>query len=91
MDAKELEKRFGFTEEQLNAMAEPFERGEWPEGKTIPLGRPRLAEEEVRTVTFKLPLSQIRALDDLAKASGMTRSEAIRNAVKHELAATSAA
>ena len=87
MNKEELEKRFNVTKAQLDALAAPFERGEWPEGRTTLLGRSRLAEEEIRTVTFKLPVSQIAALDGLAENAGLTRSEALREAVRRELAA----
>ncbi len=86
MNGKDLETMFGVSEEQLDDMAKPFEGGEWPEGKTTLLGRPRLADEEVRTVTFKLPVSLIQKLDELAKKQGCTRSDTIRKAVKRELA-----
>ena len=71
MNKEELEKRFNVTKAQLDALAAPFERGEWPEGRTTLLGRSRLAEEEIRTVTFKLPVSQIAALDGLAEKAGI--------------------
>lgn len=90
MDDKKLEKMFGVTAAELDSLAEPFERGEWPEGKTVVMGRPRLAQEEVRSVTFKLPVSQIAALDRLAESSGRTRSEVLREATTRELAAATA-
>lgn len=86
MKAEDLERRFGVTAERLDEMAEPFERGKWPEGRTKLIGRPRLAQEEVRPVTFKLPVSQIAALDELAKASGCSRSDTLRRAVRNVLA-----
>lgn len=86
MKAEELEKRFGTTANELNALAAPFEQGKWPKGKTTMIGRPRLSEEEVRPVTFKLPVSQIVALDALAKATGSSRSDTLRRAVSRELA-----
>lgn len=86
MTATELEKRFGTNASELDALAEPFEHGRWPKGKTSLIGRPRLSEEEVRSVTFKLPVSQIAALDKLAKATGSSRSDTLRRAVTRELA-----
>lgn len=90
MKAKMLEERFGTTGEELDALATPFEQGKWPKGKTSLIGRPRLAEEEVRPVTFKLPISQIVAIDKLAKATGSSRSDTLRRAVAHELARSKA-
>lgn len=74
------------TEELLDEWADAYERGEWSDGKTLILGRPRLADEEVRPVTFKLPLSKIAALDLKASQRGGTRSEALREAVDEYLA-----
>ena len=74
------------TDEMLDEWAEAYERGEWPEGKTVVMGRPRLADEEVRPVTFKLPVSTIRALDLKALAPGGTRSQALRQAIDDYLA-----
>lgn len=90
MRAEELERKFDVTCEQLDAMAEPFESGDWPSGRTRLIGRPRLSEEEVRSVTFKLPVSQIAALDDLARTTGCSRSDTLRRAVARELAAARA-
>ncbi|MDR1082845.1 MAG: ribbon-helix-helix protein, CopG family [Coriobacteriales bacterium] len=71
------------TEEMIEELAAAYESGDWPGVATgeIVMGRPRLAEEEVRTVTFKLPVSKIVALDKKAKSRTATRSEALREAV----------
>lgn len=90
MRAEGLEKRFGVTSDELDSLAAPFEQGKWPKGKTSLIGRPRLSDEEVRPVTFKLPVSQIAALDKLAKATGSSRSDTLRRAVTHELARSQA-
>jgi hypothetical protein len=45
------------------------------------MGRPRISDEELRTVTFRLPLSKIKALDKMAAANECTRSDALRKAV----------
>jgi hypothetical protein len=71
----------------LDEWADAFESGTWPEGRTVVLGRPRMASEEVRPVTFKLPISKINALDRLASNQGETRSEFLRNVIDRELTA----
>jgi hypothetical protein len=76
------------TEEMFEKWAEGFERGEWPGTKSVILGRPRLAQEEVKTVTFKLPISDIEALDQRVAIQGQTRSELLREAVSEYLAHT---
>ncbi len=63
------------TDEMLDEWPEAYERGEWPEGKTVVMGRPRLADEEVRPVTFKLPVSPF------------ARSPESARALRHEVAA----
>jgi len=88
MDEKTINKKFNVTDEQLDQEAKEYENGTWdaPLGKLV-MGRPSLADEEVKPVTFRLPLSQILALDEKASAQGDTRSEALREAIKEYLAA----
>lgn len=44
------------SDAQLEAMAEVFEAGEWPEGATrVVRGRPLKLDEELVSVTFKIP------------------------------------
>ncbi|MCL2654380.1 MAG: ribbon-helix-helix domain-containing protein [Coriobacteriia bacterium] len=74
------------TEEMLDRWADAFERDEWPEGKTVIIGRPRLAADEVKPVTFRLSVSLLSALDRKAFANGGTRSEALREAVEEYVA-----
>jgi hypothetical protein len=47
------------TAETLDRWAEAFERGEWPEGKTIPVGRPRLSTQphSTRRLRSAIPLA----------------------------------
>jgi len=74
------------TDGMLDKWADTFERGEWPEGKTVILGRPRLATEEVQSVTVKLPRSKVIALEEKASQMGCNRSEALREAIDDFLA-----
>ena len=74
------------TAEKLDEWAGEFEKGVWPEGKTVILGRPRLATEEVQSVTVKLPRSKVIALEEKAARMGVNRSEALREAVDEFLA-----
>ena len=74
----------GWTEEEiadLYARAEAYERGEWPAGKTIRRGRPRKFSGKSRTVPFRMAAETFEMLDQKAAARGMTRSEALREAV----------
>ena len=77
MDREEINRKFGVTEEQLDAWAEEYENETWDPacfGKVI-IGRPPLADEEVRPVTFRLPVSKIAALDARAAREGHARCE----------------
>ncbi|MDR3037096.1 MAG: ribbon-helix-helix domain-containing protein [Coriobacteriales bacterium] len=74
------------TDDMFDKWAEGFESGNWPGTATVILGRPRLTEEEIKPVTFKLPLSKIRALDKRAAQLGRSRSAALREAVSEYLA-----
>jgi len=74
------------TAEMLDKWAEPFENGSWPKGKTVILGRPRLATEEVQPITVKLPRSKVLALEEIASNMGVSRSEVLREAVDEFLA-----
>lgn len=75
------------TDELVEQWAEPWERGEVPgtPGEII-VGRPRISREELSTVTFKLPKSQVVALDNLAQRTGETRSQFLRALVNAALA-----
>jgi hypothetical protein len=50
-------------------------------------GRPRLYEDdELETISFRLPKSRILAIDTTIKSKGESRSEFLRNAVDKALA-----
>jgi hypothetical protein len=81
---EELKSQYGMTDKEiaeLKKSADAYTRGDWPDGKITRVGRPSLAAEEVRPVTVRLPVSQIRELDSKAQSKGETRSSAVREAV----------
>jgi uncharacterized protein (DUF1778 family) len=55
-------------------------------GRITP-GRPRLYDEELRTISLRLPKSRLDAIDADAKARGESRSQFLRRAIDHELSA----
>lgn len=70
------------TREMLDEWAAEFESGTWPEGTTKRgVGRPEEHGERMRSVTVRLPESQLVLLDKRAKDSGETRSDIMREAV----------
>jgi hypothetical protein len=73
------------TDDMLDKWADAFEQGEWPEGKTVVLGRPSIADEEVKLITFRLPISKVIELDRKTAQQGVSRSEGLREAVEEYL------
>jgi hypothetical protein len=51
------------------------------------MGRPKLYDEDLGTVSFKLPKSRIAAMEQSAKQRGISKSEFLRDAVDRELIA----
>jgi hypothetical protein len=90
MDKKKLNEAFGVTDEQLDAEAKEYEDGTWdaPLGKVV-MGRPSIANEEIRLITVRLPLSKVLALEKRATTTGTTRSQVLRDAVDEYLTSAS--
>lgn len=82
MMTEDLEKKFNVTKEELDKLAEQYESGNWPEGRTVLLGRPRISDEELVSVTIKLPKTQLEAIDCSAKNEGKSRSAYMRNLLR---------
>jgi len=79
------------TDEMLDKMAAEYETGSWQGHlKSVALGRPRISDEELVTISFKIPKSRIAVIDNAARRSGETRSEFLRDAVDMALVARSA-
>lgn len=80
------------TDEDIEHLAEAAERGDYPgvPGAFVvaPPGCPRISEEELVTIAFKVPRSRREALDREAKACGRTRSQLIREVLERALART---
>jgi len=75
------------TDKMLDEMAKKYEDGTWggKMGKLV-VGRPSLADEDIKSVSFRLPISKIAVIDSRAAAKGETRSEFIREVIEAELA-----
>ena len=71
------------TEELLDAMTKRHLNEDWSDAKIgkVVVGRPSIADEEVKTVVFRLPVSKIAAIDAYAAEQGETRSQFLRHAV----------
>ena len=71
----------GLTDEMLNAMAAEYENGSWHGIGKISAGRPRVFNEEMETVSFRIPKSRVAAIEAAAQRTGETKSDLFRSAV----------
>ena len=60
----------------------PGKPGEWV---VRPQGRPPISDEELVSITFKMPRSQREAIDAKAASQGETRSQFMRRTLTREL------
>ncbi|WP_454933680.1 ribbon-helix-helix domain-containing protein [Actinomyces oris] len=88
MNRDQMNAAFGVTDEQLDSLAADYEAGDW-KGRLGPAvqGRPRLYEEEMRTISFRIPASRLQAIDAHAERNGKSRSEFLRQAIDDALLA----
>ena len=91
MNNEELHKKFGVTADELDKRAAEYESTAWENmsfGEIIQ-GRPKLYDEELKTITVKVPASRVTAIQNVADKRGVSRSEFIRQAIDNELIALS--
>ncbi|MFT8874115.1 ribbon-helix-helix protein, CopG family [Bifidobacterium aquikefiri] len=86
MNREEINRMFGVTDQQLDSMAEEYENGTWKGhvGLVKP-GRPRVFDEELETVSFRIPKSRVEEIDRSAKARGESRSQFLRRTIDQAL------
>lgn len=82
MGSEDVRALFGVTEEQLDAWEEDASKGVFrgEPGKTV-MGRPRITDEPLRSVTVMLPASMVDSIDSRTS----NRSEFIRRAIAEYL------
>ena len=85
MDAREMERLMGFKEGELERTAAAYESGDWPQGRTVRLGRPPVADEPTQVVSGRVAQSVAEAFDAKARAHGQTRAERIRELVNADV------
>jgi len=73
------------TEEDLRIMDEEAETGAWHGDGPVVMGRPKLYNEDLETVSFRLPRSRIAAIEALSKKTGESKSEFFRQAIDQAL------
>lgn len=70
---------------QTKQLEEMAERGEWPEGATVHIGRPRELDEDSQMAAFRLSAAKAKAVDQKAAQQGKSRSNALREGVDERL------
>ena len=55
------------TDEAFDKMAKGYETGTWSGHGEISMGRPKLYNEDLETVSFRLPKSRILAIEAIAR------------------------
>ena len=75
------------TDEMLDRMAEEYENGTWSGHGKVAQGRPRIYDEDMETVSFRIPKSRIAAIEVVAKKRGESKSEFFREAIDMALLA----
>jgi hypothetical protein len=77
------------TDDWMDAIAEAAENDQLPGivlSTETHAGRPRMyGDDELRTISFRLPLSRISAIERAAERKGESRSEFLRDAVDKAL------
>ena len=78
------------SDEMIEQIAAAFERGEWPGIESrIVQGRPLKFNEELQSVTFKVPVRKLAAIDQRAAERGVSRSDYLRNLLDRDIVASS--
>lgn len=89
--AQELEKMFGITAEQIENWDDMASVGTLPGIPSSEIvrgpGRPQLFGEEMVTVSFKMPKSQLALMDEQARMLNEGRSDYLRGLVEKQLEA----
>jgi hypothetical protein len=90
VSAKELKTKYNVSNEELEELGESakaYESGEWPDGKTVRIGRPPYYDgDELQNVTVRIRRSRLNMVDSAAKMAGESRSDFFRDAVDEKLA-----
>ena len=68
MNRDELNEHFHVTDDQLNEQAREYEHGSW-QGTTelAKPGHPKLCDDDLRTISFRLPKSLLDAANAASK------------------------
>lgn len=89
MNNDELHEKFDVTDDQLDVWASEYENPDWSHMRfgEIIIGRPRIADEPLESITVKIPHSRAVAMKRVQQEKGITKSDFVRQAIDHELMA----
>ena len=73
------------TDEKLDQMAREYESGTWHGHGEVTKGRPKLYDEDMETVSFRLPKSRIEAIEAVTARTGESKSDFFRDAIDKAL------
>lgn len=77
------------TDEMIDRWCEAYDKGEFPEGEYteggVRYGRPPLSNDPVAVLSVKMPSGMKKAIEQKAKAQGVTVSAYARNALADTL------
>lgn len=90
MDDKKLLDEFNITEDQVSAWAQKIENEDLSDYdfSKAQRGRPKTFNEELETITVRIPKSKAKAISLAAKSQGITKSEWCRQAMNNALKAS---
>ncbi len=86
---EKLKREYGLSDAELvdlEASADAYDEGVWPEGVVSVMGRPKLFGERMISVTYRDTESEVRLMDARASSLGMSRSMYLRSLVRRDLA-----
>ncbi len=75
------------TDELLDSMAAEYEDGTWGGHGEVSRGRPRIYDEDMETVSFRIPKSRIAAIEAVVRKRGESKSDFFRDAIDQALLA----
>lgn len=86
MNDKQLIEEFGLELDEVEEIVTKVESGDLSDFDTSKIieGRP-LEHEPMETISLKIPRSRVKAVNRIAKETGMSRSEFVRRAIDNEL------
>lgn len=75
----------GMTVDEVDTIADACEAGNYDmwDSSRVSYGSP--FDEEMTTISIRLPKSRIKAMERIANSSGVSRSEFVRRAIDQEL------